>query len=176
MRRAALSRSISRPLALPIFLPLLILTLFSGCDSNWHVLRSNQWRFSAKFPGQVSEESHATFGEFQAVTKQATFRITSTKVSPLPAKEALAELVAMRDGSADSLHATLAESKNIDVQGEPAIEFTLIFTVEGKESVSHTRYVRCGNRFHQLIVVAGADADIKEEVRKFFDSFRVETE
>jgi len=155
---------------------ILVLAGCSGCNDSWEGFKSQKWRFAAKFPGKVSEESHANFAEFQAVTEQATFRITSTKVSPLPAKEALAELVAMRDSSAASLHATLAESKNIHVEGEPAIEFTLRFTAEGEEMVSHTRYVRCGNRFHQLIVTAIADADVEEEVRKFFDSFRIETE
>ena len=155
---------------------ILVLAGCSGCNDSWESFKSQKWRFAAKFPGKVREESQTTFAEFQAVNEKATFRITSTKVSPLPAKEAMAELVAMRDSSAASLHATLAESKNIHVQGEPAIEFTLQFTMEGEEMVSHTRYVRCGNRFHQVIVTAIADANLEGDVRKFFDSFQVETE
>jgi hypothetical protein len=172
------------PIAAPISQPglaaalgvILALAGCSGCNDSWEGFKSQKWRFAAKFPSKVSEESHATFAEFQAVTERATFRLTTAKVSPLPAKEALAELVAMRDSSAASLHATLAESKNLQVQGEPAIEFTLSFAVEGEEMVSHTRYVRCGNRFHQLIVTAIADEEMEGDVHKFFDSFRVETE
>jgi len=98
---------------------ILVLAGCSGCNDSWEGFKSQKWRFAAKFPGKVSEESHANFAEFQAVTEQATFRITSTKVSPLPAKEALAELVAMRDSSTASLHATLAESKTSMLKGSP---------------------------------------------------------
>jgi hypothetical protein len=169
--QTAISR---RPLAICIFLPLFIMAGVSGCDGNWHSFQSRQWKFSARFPGPVTEESQQAFAEFNAVSEKATFRIMSAQVSPLPEKKARAELLAMRDGSAKSLGTTAAESKNMTVQGEPAIEFTLSFTIEEEEMVSYTRYIRSGNRLHQLIVTAPANADIKGEVRIFLESFHIE--
>jgi hypothetical protein len=155
-----------------------MLTLAScpACNSNhgWQSLESPRWKFSVEFPGEVSEEPQETFAEFGAASENANFRIMCSKVPRLPPKESRAELLSMRDGSADSLHATVAESKIVDVQGQPAIEFTLEFTVEGEEMASHTRYVRCRNHLYQLIVTAPATVPAEEEVRKFFDSFRIE--
>lgn len=168
MKRAGPSRA--------FFLPLLVLAGFAGCDSggNWQTFQSKPWKFSAKFPGTVNVQSQQTFAEFQAVSETSNFRIMCSQVPALTGKKALAELLAMRDGSEKDLDATLGESTTVDVQGNPAIEFTLAFTVAKVDMVSHTRYVRCRNRFYQLIVTVPAESQADDDIRTFFESFRIE--
>jgi len=125
---------------------------------------------------EVAEEAVTTFAQFQAASDDADFRIMCSQVPPLSPTRAKAELLAMRDGAAKSLHATLAESKNIDVQGQPAIEFTLNFSAGGAEMVSYTRYLRCRNLLYQQIVTAPAGTNVEQDIRKFFASLKVETQ
>ena len=168
---------ISRPsLAAVVVAMLLLAGCSDGSGTNWQAFKSQQWKFSAKFPGEVSEEAVTTFAQFQAASDDADFRIMCSQVPPLSPTRAKAELLAMRDGAAKSLHATVAESKNIDVQGQPAVEFTLEFSADGADMVSYTRYVRCRNFLYQQIVTAPAGTDVEQDIRKFFESFKVETQ
>jgi len=159
---------------------LMAMLLLAGCSDgsgqNWQTFKSPQWKFSARFPGEVSEEAVTTFAQFQAASDDADFRIMCSQVPPLSPKRAMAELLAMRDGAAESLHATVAESKNIDVQGQPAIEFTLNFSAGGADMVSYTRYLRCRNLLYQQIVTAPAGTNVEQDIRKFFASLKVETQ
>ena len=156
---------------------ILILPGCSGSSSsgNWQEFKSQKCRFAAQFPGDVEVEEVGTDSQFQAHSDDANFRITCSRVPPLTEKAALRELRAMRDGAAESLNATVEEARNADVQGEPAIEFTLSFTLQGADMVSYTRYVRCKGRFYQQIVTAPAGTSRDPDIQKFFGSFQLET-
>ena len=149
----------------------------SGSTQNWQEFNSEKCQFSALFPGDLEEEEVGTDSQFQARGKEANFRITCSRVSPVKArKAALRELLAMRDGAAKSLEATVIEAREADVQGEPAIEFKLAFSINGTDMVTHTRYVRCQDRFYQQIVTSPAETSVAEDTRKFFGSFKLATE
>ena len=155
--------------------------LLSGCSGstpsgNWREFKSEKCRFSAQFPGDVNEEEVGTDSQFQAASDGANFRITCEQVTPLAEKGALREFRAMCDGVAKSLDASVEETRNSKVQGQPAFEFKLSFHLAGANMVSHTRYVRCQSRLYQQIVTAPAGASDDQDVRKFFKSFKLETE
>ena len=148
----------------------------SGSANNWREFKSEKCKFAAQFPGQVHVDDAGTIAQFESAGKQANFRITCSEVPPLKGKDAaLRELHVMRDGAAKSLNGTVEEARNADFQGQPAIEFTLTFSIDGAKMVSHSRYVRFSDRFYQLIVTAPAGTNAEQDVRKFLESFDVET-
>jgi hypothetical protein len=150
----------------------------AGCSetssaNNWRQFKSEKCKFSAQFPGQVRVDDAGTIAQFESAGKEANFRITCSEVPPLKGNDiALRELHTMRDGAAKSLNGTVEEARNADFQGQPAIEFTLTFSIDGAKMVSHSRYVRFPDRFYQLIVTTPARTDAEEDVRRFFESFK----
>ena len=148
----------------------------SSSSGNWQEFKSQKCRFSAQFPGDVEVEEVGADSQFQAVSDDAIFRVTCSRVPPLPEKAAMREFRVMCDGAAKSLDAIVEETRNTKVQGQPAIEFTLSFNLAGADTVSHTRYIRCQGRLYQQIVTTTAGTSRDQDIQKFFRSFQLETE
>lgn len=116
-------------------------------------------------------------GERRRSGDDADFRITCSSVPLLKGKEAaLRELRSMREGAAKSLNASIEEARNTEVQGQPAIEFTFSFSIDGRNMVSHSRYVRFPKCFYQQIVTVPVGTNVEEDVRRFWESFQVQTD
>lgn len=162
-------------------LPLAMLCL-AGCSERssnspktWQAFHSVKFKVSAEFPDKVIADEAGTISQFQASSDDADFRITCSTVPLLKGKEtALRELRSMRDGAAKSLNATIEEARNTEVQGQPAIEFTLSFSIDGRNMVSRSRYVRFPVCIYQQIVTVPAGTNVEQEVRRFLASFEVE--
>jgi hypothetical protein len=163
---------------------LLLIMLFSaGCSvpdskspKSWQTCESENFKFFAEFPGKVTVDEAGTIAQYQASSDDADFRITCSTVPLLKGKEAaFRELRTMRDGAAKSLNASIEEARNTEVQGQPAIEFTLSFSIDGRNMVSHSRYIRFPECIYQQIVTAPAGMNVKKDVRRFWDSFQVGT-
>ena len=151
----------------------------AGCSgasgSKWQEYKSEKYKFSAQFPRKVTMDEEEGSAHFHA-DDAADFRIVFSKVEPLDGKEAArSELHRVRDVSAQSLNATVKDTKDTDCHGLPAIEFTFNVTMDGDKMETHSRYVRIRDRFYQQLVTVPAGAKRDEDVRKFFDSFRVDT-
>jgi hypothetical protein len=150
----------------------------AGCSEtniahNWREFKSEKGKFSAQFPGRVHVDDVGTIAQFEADGQQANFRITCSEVPALQDKNAaLRELHTMRDGTAASLGGTVEEARNAEFQGQPAIEFTLTYSLEGANMISHSKYIRGRNCFYQLIVTAPAGIDVEQDARRFFESFK----
>jgi len=153
----------------------------AGCSetssaNNWREFKSEKAKFSAQFPGKVHVDDAGTIAQFEADGNQVNFRITCSEVPPLKGKDAaLRELHTMRDGAAASMGGTVEEARNADFQGQPAIEFTLTYSLEGTNMVSHSKYIRGPDCFYQLIVTAPAGTKADEDVRRFWESFKIES-
>ena len=165
---------------------LLALLLLVGCSSgrsgsssprNWQAFASEKGKFSAEFPFPVKVEEVGDTTFFQASGGDANFRISYSPVRFIESKEAaLRELRRIRDGTADSLNATMNDARNVDFHGCPGIEFTLTFTSDGAKFQAHSRSIRCGNRYYEQIVTLPAGKNADTNVRRFFDSFQVDTD
>lgn len=164
-------------------LPLAMLCL-AGCSERrsnspktWQAFRSEKFNVSAEFPDKVIADEAGTISQFQASSDDADFRITCSTVPLLKGKEtALRELRSMRDGAAKSLNATIEEARNTEVQDQPAIVFTLSFSIDGRNMVSHSRYVRFPECIYQQIVTVPIEVNAEHDTRKFFNAFRVVTD
>jgi hypothetical protein len=158
---------------------LLAIFCLAGCSetssaNNWREFKSEKAKFSAQFPGKVHVDDAGTIAQFEAAGQETNFRVTCSQVPLLKEKEAaLRELRTMRDGAAKDMQATVEESRDADFQGHPGIEFTLAFAIDGVKMVSHSRYVRCQDRFYQVIVTAPGGTNAEQDVRKFLGSFEV---
>ena len=163
-------------------LPLAMLCL-AGCSERssnspktWQAFQSEKFKVSAEFPDKVIADEAGTISQFQASSDEADFRITCSTVPTMKGKEAaFRELRSMRDGAAKSLNATIEEARNTEVQDQPAIVFTLSFSIDGRNMVSHSRYVRFPECIYQQIVTVHAGTNADKDVQKFFESLKVGT-
>jgi hypothetical protein len=151
----------------------------SSVDSEQKPYTSSTGRFSVLFPGVPTQSSQrvdlpnndsASLYLFEFNNKGMSYVVMyidypAKYVAGVP--QALLEHV--RDGSIESLKATLKSDEPIDLKGVPGRAFTFV----GKDgSTGSARYFLDGQRLYQVLVAVNSDAS-STLAENFLDSFRI---
>lgn len=166
-----------RPLAICSLLAILV-----GCatpafaeDLKWTPYSSKEAGFAAEFPNKdviAEKKPNATHFHASIPGTDTDFRVALTKASAQPNREAaLKELKRIRDVAVSSQKAELLNSKEIDVQEYPAIEFEFKKKIDDTTvAIYFMRFILVKDSFYQQLVGYSADKNLTTEKDRFFKS------
>jgi hypothetical protein len=109
----------------------------------------------------MSEDGDRAYGAGRAEYQQAP---------PDP----VASLEGARDGAVRQLNGELKDSRMIELQGRPGIEFAIGVTSGGEEGTSFSRFYLDDNVMYQVVVAGPGEfgATTDDDVETFLESFR----
>ncbi len=150
----------------------------NGISTNtWSTFTSEAGRFSVLMPGKPtdsvktvdSQPGPYTTHMFVLKNGADVFVIGWVDYDQRFNFDRQAELEANRDNFVKNLKATLVETRNLKIDGFPAIEFA----AETKETIFRSRVYMVGRRPYQIIIGTPKNLDDSVKVNKFFNSFKV---
>jgi hypothetical protein len=161
---------------------LLAAPLPAASVSGWTEVSPKDGAFAIQMPGTPKPDSKKP-GRF-AVSKGATSWIVEHE----PMDPAVRELIqsgnrkrvekileTLRDGTVNGMKATLIGSNEDDFEGSPSVFFAFSGVVEGTTIEATQRIVLTADRMYSVVAMGAAGAMKKEDVERFFGSFRLTT-
>lgn len=144
--------------------------------SGWIKFTSDEGRFSVLVPDSPSEKTETTDSQHGPYTThlfvvkgQTVYLIGWVDYDPSFNFNREAELEANRDNFVKGLNATLLSTRSTVVNGYSAIEFS----AEAGDRIFKSRVLMVGRRPYQIVIGSPKGTDDKENVNRFFSSFKV---
>jgi hypothetical protein len=154
----------------------------AASGSAWTEVSPKDGGFAIQMPGTPKPDSKKP-GRF-AVEKGATSWIVEHE----PMDPAVRELIetrnrkrvdkileTLRDGTVNGMKATLIGSNADDFEGSPSIFFAFSGVVEGTTIEATQRIVLTADRMYSVVALGASGATKKEDLERFFNSFRLTT-
>ncbi len=161
---------------------LLAAPLPAASSSGWAEVSPKDGGFAIQMPGTPKYDSKKP-GRF-AVEKGATSWIVEHE----PMDPAVRELIqsgnrkrvekileTLRDGAVNGIKATLIGSNADDFEGSPSVFFAYSGVVEGTTIEATQRIVLTTDRMYSVVAMGASGATKKEDLERFFNSFRLTT-
>jgi len=143
----------------------------------WTKFTSEEGRFSVMMPGvpedkvQTTPASPGPYTTHLFTLRQGAnvYLIGWVDYDPSFDFDLYAELEMNRDNFVKGIEATLLHSRNLNIDGFTALEFT----AEGKQRIFRSRVYMVGRRPYQIVIGSPKGVDDSVNVNRFFNSFKV---